>query len=168
MSLTMSELSAPAFERGLTILATLLEKGEAHADEHDIAPASLLEARLIADMLPLSAQVQRASDTAKFALQRIGGGEAPRFADDETTFAQLRQRIADTISYVRSVDPATLDAGATRAVTVKWGAGSTEFTGASYLLKFALPNFYFHIVTAHDILRQQGVKIGKLDYLGPF
>jgi hypothetical protein len=168
MSLTMSKASVPAFVRGLTILSTLLKKGEEHAAQAGIKPETLLGARLAEDMLPLTAQVQRASDTAKFAVQRIGGGEAPKFADDETSFAQLQERIASTIAYLQSVDAAQLDAGAEREVTLKFGSFGANFTGESYLLTFALPNFYFHVVTAYDILRNQGVKIGKLDYLGAF
>lgn len=168
MSLPMSALTVPVFVRGLSILSTLLEKGEEHALEHDIAPAALLGARLAADMLPLSSQVQRASDAAKFAVKRISGGDAPGFADDETTFAQLQERIANTIAWLDSVDAGALDVGATREVSLQWGAASAEFTGTTYLLTVALPNFYFHVVTAYDILRNQGVKIGKLDFLGPF
>jgi hypothetical protein len=168
MSLTMSKASVPAFVRGLTILSTLLKKGEEHAAQAGTEPEALLGARLAEDMLPLTAQVQRASDTAKFAAQRIGGSEAPKFADDETSFAQLQERIASTIAYLQSVDAAQLDAGAEREVTLKFGSFGANFTGESYLLSFALPNFYFHVVTAYDILRNQGVKIGKLDYLGAF
>ena len=168
MSLTMSELTVPVFVRGLTVLSTLLKKGEVHAAQAGLAPQALLEARLAADMLPLAAQVQRASDSAKFAVQRIGGGDAPRFADDETTFDQLQTRIAQTIAYLESADAAGLDAGGARAISLNWGSTHGEFTGASYLLTIALPNFYFHVVTAYDILRNQGVKVGKLDYLGPF
>lgn len=168
MSLTMSQLSVPAFVRGLKILSTLLSKGEQHAADAGIDPASLLGARLTDDMLPLSAQIQRASDTSKFAAQRLSAGEAPKFADDEQSFADLQQRIASTIAYLESVDHAALDAGETREITLNWGAAGGTFTGQSYLLLFALPNFYFHIVTAYDILRQQGVQVGKLDYLGPF
>lgn len=166
MSLTMSQISVPVFVRALNVLSTLLTKGEEHASVNGLAPEALLGARLAADMLPLSAQVQRASDTAKFAAQRISGGEGPKFADDETTFAQLQERIAQTVAYLEGVDAAQLDAGADREVKLSWA--NATFTGESYLLTFALPNFFFHIVTAYDILRNQGVKLGKLDYLGPF
>jgi hypothetical protein len=168
MSLSMSKVSVPAFVRGLRILSTLLAKGEEHAAQAGIAPEAMLDARLAEDMLPLSAQVQRAGDASKFAVQRISGVDGPKFPDDETSFAELQERIANTIAWLESVDPALLDAGKEREVTVKWGAAGASFTGESYLLSFALPNFYFHIVTAYDILRNQGVKIGKLDYLGPF
>jgi len=168
MSLNLSQLTVPVFVRGLKILSTLLEKGEQHAAEQGIVPEILLGARLADDMLPLSAQIQRASDTSKFAAQRIGGADAPKFADDETTFDQLRERIAQTVAYLESVDPAQLDAGAGREVTLNHPSGAQVFTAESYLLTFALPNFYFHVVTAYDILRHKGVKLGKLDYLGPF
>lgn len=168
MSLTMSQLTVPVFVRGLKVLATLLKKGEDHAARHGMAPAALLDARLAADMLPLAAQIQRASDTSKFAVQRIGGGDAPRFADDEATFGQLQERIAKTIDYIENADAARLDAGGTRPVTLNWGATTGDFNGASYLLTVALPNFYFHVVTAYDILRHRGVQIGKLDFLGTF
>jgi len=168
MALTMSELTVPVFVRGLNVLSTLLKKGEEHALEHGIAPAALLGASLAADMLPLSSQVQRASDASKFAVKRIGGVDAPGFADDETTFAQLQERIANTIAWLQRVPVSDLDSGATRSVSLQWGAASAEFTGTSYLLTVALPNFYFHVVTAYDILRNKGVPVGKLDFLGPF
>lgn len=168
MSVTLSRLSIPAFVRGLTILSTLLAKGEAHAVAAGVAPGTLLDARLAPDMLPLAAQVQRAGDTAKFAAQRLGGGDAPKFADTETTFAQLQGRIADTIAYLNGADRAQIDAAGAREVRLNWTASGPVFTGETYLLTFALPNFYFHVTTAHDILRNQGVQIGKLDYLGPF
>jgi hypothetical protein len=168
MSLTMSKASIPAFVRGLTVLSMLLKKGEEHAAQAGVSPETLLGARLADDMLPLSAQVQRASDASKFAVQRISGSEGPKFPDIEATFAELQERIANTIAWLQSVDTALLDASNDKDVTVTWGSTSASFSGESYLLSFALPNFYFHIVTAYDILRNQGVKIGKLDYLGSF
>ena len=168
MALSLSKASVPAFVRGLKVLSDLLKKGEEHAAQAGIAPETLLGARLAEDMLPLSAQVQRASDASKFAVQRLSGGEAPKFADDETSFAQLQQRITNTIDYLQGVDLAQVDAGEGREVSLKFGSFGATFSGESYLLSFALPNFYFHVVTAYDILRNQGVKIGKLDYLGSF
>lgn len=168
MALSLSKASVPAFVRGLKVLSDLLKKGEEHAAQAGIPPETLLGARLAEDMLPLSAQIQRASDASKFAVQRLSGGDAPKFADDETSFAQLQQRIANTIAYLEGVDGAQVDAGEDREVSLKFGSFGATFSGESYLLTFALPNFYFHVVTAYDILRNQGVKIGKLDYLGPF
>jgi uncharacterized protein len=168
MSPSMHDISVPLFVRGLTILAQLLEKGEAHAAQAGLAPETLLGARLADDMFPLTGQIQRASDAAKLAVQRLSAGDGPRFADEETTFAQLQERIAATIAYVESVDAARFEGSADREIRLNWNESGPVFTGASYLLTFALPNFYFHVVTAYDILRNQGVKVGKLDYLGPF
>jgi uncharacterized protein len=168
MPLSMSSVSVPLFVRGLKILSTLLQKGEEFAAEKGMVPEALLAARLADDMLPLSAQVQRASDASKLSVHRLAGGDAPKFADDETSFQQLQERIANTIAYLESVAAADLDASNAKTIQLNWGSFSPSFDGESYLLTFALPNFYFHIVTAYDILRNQGVKLGKLDYLGAF
>lgn len=168
MTMTMSELSVPVLVRGLTVLGALLDKGEAHAAAAGVAPEALLSARLAPDMLPLSAQVQSACDTAKLAIQRLGGVTGPVFANDETTFAQLRQRIAATIAYMESVDTAAIDASFGREIQLNWTATGPVFTAQGYLLSFTLPNFFFHVTTAYDILRHQGVSIGKSDYLGAY
>lgn len=168
MSLSIYQASVPVFIRGLSVLATLLEKGAAHAAANGIDPAELVNARLAPDMYPLSGQVQRASDASKFAVQRLSQVESPRFPDEETTFEQLRQRVADTIAYLRSVPADKLDGAEDRRITLSFGEFKPEFQGGAYLLTFALPNFYFHITTAYDILRHAGVPIGKLDYLGPY
>lgn len=166
MSITMSKLSVPVFVRGLKTLSKLLSKGEEHAVQAGISPDILLGSRLAADMLTLSAQIQRACDTSKFAVQRLSGISGPAFADDETTFSQLQERIDNTIIYLTSADAALIDAGAQKDIELGWL--NHVFTGESYLLTFALPNFYFHVVTAYDIMRNQGVPLGKLDYLGQF
>ena len=114
-------------------------------------------------MYPLSGQIQRASDASKFAAQRLSRIEAPKFPDDETTLAQLRQRVADTIAYLQGLAPQA-DGAESRKVTLSFGDFKPEFQGDAYLLSFALPNFYFHVATAYGILRNQGVKIGKLDF----
>jgi hypothetical protein len=165
MALSMYQVSVPVLVRGLTVLSDLLKKAEAHVEQHGSVPDAMLSARLADDMLPLSAQVQRASDTSKMSVERLSGVAAPKFEDNETSFDQLQQRIANTITYLQSVDTAQFEGSEARAVKLNFG-GFPDFTGASYLLTFALPNFYFHITTAHDILRNQGVAIGKLDYLG--
>jgi hypothetical protein len=164
----MSQISVPQFVRGLTNLSALLEKAEAYAVQTGMTPEAMLGAQLAPDMLPLTGQVQRASDTAKFAVQRISGEPGPSFADDETTFAQLQARIANTIAYIENADVGKLDDGIDREIKINWTSPPTTFSGMSYLLNFALPNFYFHIATAHGILRNQGVGNGKRDYLGPF
>ncbi|MGE8656141.1 MAG: DUF1993 domain-containing protein [Achromobacter sp.] len=168
MSLSMYQASVPVFIRGLTVLAALLEKGAAHAAATGSDPAALVNARLAPDMYPLSGQVQRASDAAKFAAQRLAQVEAPKFPDDETTFEQLQKRVADTIAYLRSVPADKLDGAEGRKVTLSFGEFKPQFQGDAYLLTFALPNFYFHVTTAYDILRHAGVPIGKLDFLGPY
>lgn len=166
MSLTMYRASIPAFIRGLEVLSTLLEKAVAFADEKGIAHADIIGARLAPDMLPFASQIQRASDTSKLSAQRLAGGEAPRFEDNEDSFDALQERIANTIIYLKSIDAKQLDGSDTRTVTVKFKDAQPSFSGVDYLLGFGLPNFYFHVVTAYDILRHLGVPIGKMDYLG--
>jgi len=168
MSLSMYKVSAPVFVRGLNVIASLLRKAQAHAEETGKVPETLLSARLADDMLPLTAQVQRASDTSKLSIERLSGIAAPKFPDNEASFEQLQQRIANTIAYIESVGEEHFADSETREVALSFGSFKPTFTGESYLLTFALPNFYFHVVTLHDILRNQGVKIGKIDYLGPY
>jgi hypothetical protein len=160
MSISTYDASAPVFVRGFRVLSDLLAKAEAHGGD------SLVEARLAPDMLNLAGQVQRASDTAKFAIARLGDVQPPSFEDNETTIADLRKRIDATVDWIQSVDRAALEAGATRAISRKFKDTEHSFTGASYLLTFAIPNFFFHVTTAYDILRHNGVGVGKLDYLG--
>jgi hypothetical protein len=164
----MHQVSVPVFVRGLNVLADLLKKAEAYVEQHGSVPDAMISARLADDMLPLSAQVQRASDTSKLSVERLSGVPAPKFEDNETSFDQLQERIANTIAYLNSVGAAQFDGSEARAITLNFGSFAPEFKGDEYLLTFALPNFYFHIVTAHDILRNQGVPVGKRDYLGPF
>jgi len=167
MPLSMHRASVPVFVRALNVLSTLLEKGEAHAKAQGWNPDDLVAARLTDDMLPLSGQIQRASDASKGAVARLTGVEAPAMPDEETSFAQLRKRVADTLAYIQSVDPEAFDGSEDRIVELKLPGGTLTFTGEDYLLGFALPNFFFHVVTAYDVLRHKGVQIGKLDYLGP-
>ncbi|CAB3775899.1 DUF1993 domain-containing protein [Pararobbsia alpina] len=168
MSLTMYQTSVPVFVRGLKILSTLLGKAQAYTIEHGQDPADLLNARLAPDMLSLIGQVQRASDTSKLSGQRLSGVAAPRFEDTETSFAELEQRIAKSIAYLETLQPAQFEGSESRTIQLNFGEFKPSFTGNSYLLTFALPNFFFHITTAHDILRHNGLPIGKLDYLGTF
>lgn len=168
MSLSLFDASVPVFTRGLTILSTLLDRAEAHATESDIALSTYVEARLAPDMLTLAGQVQRASDTAKFGAARLTGTQAPSFADDETTFDQLRERCAKTIAYLSTMRPESYAGSEARTVTFGGGATKWALPGDRYLLQFALPNFFFHVTTAYDILRHKGVPVGKRDYLGPY
>ena len=164
MPLSMYDASVPVFKRGLGVLSTLIAKGEAHGGD----AAALVGARLAPDMLTFAGQVQRANDSAKFAAARLTGGTGPSFPDDETTLAQLRDRCTATIAYLDTVTAEAFEGSETRSVTFGGGDNKWTLVGTAYLLSFALPNFYFHVTTAYDILRHQGVAIGKRDYLGPF
>ena len=161
-------LSVPGFIRGLGVLSGYLQKAEAFATEKGIDPKTLVEARLAPDMLSLAGQVQRASDTSKGSIVRLTGVAAPRFEDNEASIAELRQRIAKSLAFIDTVDPAAFEGSERREITLSFPTLKATFNGEDYLLKFALPNFYFHLATAHAILRQQGLAIGKTDYLGDF
>lgn len=168
MALSMYEASVPVFVNALKNLAALLKKGEEHAAAKKIDPSVLLGWRLAPDMLPLTSQVQLASDNAKGPASRIAGVERPAFEDNETTFEALHARIARTIAYLESIDRSNFDDAASRKVAFPVRGNEVLFDGDAYLLHFAMPNFFFHVATAYDILRNAGVEIGKLDYLGPF
>jgi Uncharacterized protein conserved in bacteria len=165
MSISMYEISAPVFIRLLKNLSTFLDKGQAHADARKIAPTVLPASRLIADMLPLSKQVQIATDHAKGAMARLAGVEIPKYEDNEQTIEELKARIAKTVAFVESFKPEQIRGTEDHNIAFTMGSNDFKYTGEGYLLEFALPNFYFHVVTAYDILRQNGVDIGKRDFL---
>ncbi len=167
MPLSMHRATIPVLVRGLTVLGAYLDKAQAHEDLTGLAPGALIQARLYEDMGALVSQVQRASDTSKATAERLTGVKSPAMPDTETTYAELKARIATTIAYLESVPADAFEGSEERGVPLKAGPLATTLSGADYLLQFALPNFYFHVTTAHDILRSQGVKIGKLDYIGP-
>lgn len=166
MSLTMHSSSIPAFVRSLNNLSAILKKGADHAAEHEIDPTVLVAARLFPDMFPLSRQVQIACDVCKGAAARISGVEAPSHEDNESSFEELQERIAKTIEFLQSVPVEAIDG--TEDKQVKFQAGSLEidFTGATYLSMWALPNLYFHVTTTYNILRHNGVALGKIDFVG--
>ncbi|PIB93617.1 DUF1993 family protein [Caulobacter sp. FWC2] len=166
MSVTLQTVAVTSLTRGLKTLLLLLEKAKAHAEAAGTSPDAYVEARLFEDMLPLSGQIQRVSDTAKGAVARLTGLDAPPMADEEKTFADLQDRIARTLAYVESVPASAFDGAETREVTVPAGPFTLQFTGLDYLLEFVIPNFQFHVVTAYDILRHKGVPLGKRDFLG--
>ncbi|WP_020654284.1 DUF1993 domain-containing protein [Massilia niastensis] len=169
MSISMTTATVPVFRQMLGSLAAVLEKAEAHAQEHRIEPDALLQARLYPDMFPLVRQVQIATDFAKGATARLAGVEVPSYDDNETSFSQLQQRITKTLGFIDSVAPADIDAGQQRPITHGAGERARHFeNGERYLTRFALPNFYFHLTTAYAILRHNGVPIGKKDYIGSF
>ncbi|AFL53257.1 hypothetical protein ABIE78_000853 [Sinorhizobium fredii] len=165
MPLTMYTLSIPVFARGFSALGGLLDKAEAFAVESGTPLDDFFNARLAPDMLPLSGQIQRASDTSKNAIARLTTLEVPRFPDDEQNFADLRKRIAKTVAFFDTVTPEHLEGSEKREVTLSFPNLKVTFSGDDYLLKFVLPNFYFHLTTAYDILRHRGVPIGKTDYI---
>ena len=166
MPLSMSQVSLPAFLRGFDVLSTLLDKAEQHAEAKKIDVAVLMQARLSLDMMPFVRQVQTICDGPKLALARLSGIEAPSFPDTETSFAELRDRVAKTRDFVGSIKPESLEGAETRAISLKAGPRTLDFAGQDYLLAFVLPNFYFHVTTAYAILRHNGVPLGKIDYLG--
>ena len=162
----MYNASIPALTRGLTNLKGIIEKAEAHAAARNIKEDAVMNARLALDMFAFARQVQIVTDTAKGAAARLTGGTAPVFEDNETTLGQLKDRLQKTIDYVSSVDQKAFDGSETREVVMKFPNATFEFVGFSYLTGFVLPNFYFHMTTAYDILRHYGFDLGKGDYLG--
>lgn len=167
MPLSMSQASLPTFEITLTALSGLLDKAEAFATAKKIDPAVLLRTRLAPDMFDLTRQVQVATDQARRGSARLAGVEAPSIADDETTIAQLKDRIAKTVAYLKTLDRAKIDAATERQITIPLGPDKKgEMKGDDYLNHFMLPNFYFHCTAAYAILRHCGVDVGKRDFLG--
>ena len=166
MSLSMHSASVPVFVRMLGNLGRWLDKAEAHAAAKKFETGVFLASRLAPDMLPLIKQIQIACDAAKFGVARLAGVEAPKFEDNETGFAELRERIRKTIAYVQSVPAAQIDGTEAKDVVVPRRDGSMTLKGEPYLKHFVLPNFYFHVTTAYALLRHNGVELGKGDYLG--
>lgn len=166
MTLSMYQTSVPVFVRALGALSDILDKAEAFVKEQGLDEQAVLDLRLAPDMFALARQVQIASDAAKGGVARLAGVESPGFPDTETSFAELRHRIAKTIAFVQSVPAELIDGSQDRAIIVQAGPTELTFTGRSFLLDFALPNLFFHISTAYGLLRQAGVRIGKSDYLG--
>ena len=166
MSLSMYQASVPRFANSLGNLSRILDKAQAHIDARKIADATLTSYRLFPDMLPLSTQVQIACDTAKGLVARLSGVDAPAFDDNETTLAQLKERIAKTIAFMQSVPADKIDDTEDKDIVTKRGDKETHYKGMQFLLGHAVPNFYFHVTTTYNILRHNGVEIGKRDYLG--
>jgi hypothetical protein len=166
MATELYDLTIPVFLRGFKALSVILEKGRAHADENRIPHEKLLGARLCEDMAPLTSQIQRASDAAKFTAVRLGQIENVPMDDNEASFDALLDRIARTVAFLEAVDPAAINGREDADVELKTPNKSFAFKGRAYALNFALPNFYFHVTTAYAILRSRGVPLGKMDYLG--
>ena len=166
MTLSMYQASVPVFTRALTNLRSVLAKGEAYATEKGFDPGVLVQSRLIADMVPLSRQVQIACDMAKNGSYRLAGIEPPKFEDDETTFAQLLARIDRTIDAIGTLRADQIDGSEGRDIHLVMRTGALDFKGQAYLLDFVLPNLFFPSTTTYAILREAGVPIGKTDFIG--
>ena len=166
MTISMYQASVPCFVRTLGNLSAILDKAQAHVDAKKLDATALTSYRLYPDMLPMTRQVQIACDAAKGLVARLSGLENPVHEDTEKTLVELQARIAKTLAFVQSVTPAQLDGTEEKDIVVKRGDVETHYQGMQYLLGNALPNFYFHVTTAYNILRHNGVEIGKRDYLG--
>ena len=162
---SMYDASIPPILRALNNLSHILNKGEAHANAKEIELAVLFNARLFPDMFPLSRQVQIATDMSKGAAARLAGVEVPSYDDNETTFADLQARIAKTIAFIEAVTPAQLEGAEKRDIEIMVRKAKMEFTGQDYLQKWVMPNVYFHVATTYNILRHNGVELGKPDFL---
>jgi uncharacterized protein len=168
MSLSMHQASVPMIKTLLTAFSAVLDKGAAFAEAKKIDPSVLVTARLAPDMLPLSKQVQIATDIARRGAARLSGQEAPSYADDETTLDALKARIAKTLAYIEQIPAAQIDGSEGKQITIKMGGEDVTMTGQRYLVGFVIPNVVFHCTTGYNILRHNGVDIGKRDFLGAF
>ncbi|MDJ0731922.1 MAG: DUF1993 domain-containing protein [Crocosphaera sp.] len=166
MTLSMYQAAIPPMTRSLNSLVGILEKGAAYAEAKKIEPQVLIGFRLYPDMFPLSRQVQIASDIAGRGAARLGGVEAPTMEDNETSFPELIDRLKQTIAYLETLTPEQIDGTEEKTIELPVGSETLTFDGQSFLLYFVLPNVYFHVTTAYDILRHCGVEVGKRDYLG--
>lgn len=166
MTISMYLASAPRIANALNNLIHLLDVAQKHVDAKKIDVATLTHFRLFPDMLPMSRQVQIASDTAKGVMARLAGVDIPAYEDKEVTLADLQARLAKTVAFVNSFTPAQIDGTEDKAIVTKRGETETHYTGMQFLLGHALPNVYFHSSMVYAILRHNGVEIGKRDYLG--
>lgn len=166
MSLTMHTATVPTCTRALNNLAAILEKAAAHTEARKIGPAVLLNTRLYPDMFPLATQIHIANDIAQGGAARLAGAEVPVFEAKERTFPEWIAASRSTIAYLESLKPAQFEGSEARTITWQTRTSSRNMLGTPYLFNHVLPNVFFHVATAYDILRQAGVELGKLDYLG--
>ena len=166
MKISMYQASVPRFASALGNLSGLLDKAQAHVEAKKLDAAVLTGYRLYPDMLPMTAQVQIACDNAKRVVALLSGVENPSYEDTEKTIADLKARIAKTIAFIQSVPQAKIDGTDEKEIVIKRGDKETRYKGLQFLLGHAVPNFYFHVTTTYNILRHNGVDIGKRDYLG--
>ena len=168
MSVTMFQASVPVCTQILGGLAGVLEKAETHAATRKIDEAALLTARLYPNMFTLTRQVQIATDFGRNAVGRLAGVELLSLPNTETSFADLRSRVAASIAWIGTLTPAQIDDTEDKIINFSAGTRSMSFPGRQYLLQFCLPHFFFHAATAYDILRHNGVELGKRDFVGSF
>ena len=168
MNLSMYQASVPVCMRMFRNLVGRLEKGAAHAEARGIDPSVLLNARLFPDMFPLIRQVQVATDIGKRGAERLAGDAVSFVEDDETSFGELIERVRTVISYMDGLSPDRIGGKDDEPITFKLRGQDVTFSGREFLLNFVMPNVYFHITTAYNILRHNGVELGKPDYLGRF
>ena len=166
MTLSMYQASIPGFVRMLENFSAILDKAAASAEARKIDPAVLVGARLSPDMHPLSRQIQIATDTVKGGGARLAQVDVPSFADTETTFPELKERLAKTVAFLNTLTAAQIDGSEDRTVTMKAGPRELSFSGRDYLFNFVIPNLYFHLMATYAILRHNGVDVGKMDFLG--
>jgi len=166
MSLSLYQSSVPVYERALTAFLAILDKAEEHAQARKFNPDNYLAMRLSPDMFPFVRQVQSFCDHAKNSSYRLAAKDPPIKEDKETTLAELRERIQATLAMLKSIDGKAMEGAETREIVIPAGANKLKMPGADYLLHFAIPNFYFHLTTAYDILRASGVEIGKRSFIG--
>lgn len=166
MSRNIYQASARTYTHNLKNLSAWLKKAEKDARARGIDPSVFTSARLAPDMLPLTAQVQIATDHAKGSCARLAGLSAPSFKDDEVSFEDLQKRIAKTLEFIRGIKTAQYEGAESREIVLQIPIGKLSFSGSDYLYGWALPNFWFHLTTAYDILRHNGVQLGKGDFLG--
>lgn len=166
MSLSMYRASVPVYIRMLKNLIAMLEKAASHCEANKIDPAVLINYRLYPDMLNFCKQVQIAADSAKNGTSFLAGLEPPKFEDNEKTFPELIERVRNTIAYLETIKPDQIDGSEERLVHIKRGDKTVDYRGQDLLLTRTLPNFFFHVTTAYDILRHNGVVLGKQDFLG--
>lgn len=164
--MSLYEFTVPAFTHALANLSNQIDKAAAYADRKKIDTKTLAGVRLIADMLPLASQVQIACDTAKGAVGRLGGVDVPKHEDTETTFPELKARIAKTLDFIKTVKPEQFVGAEKKEIVLQFPSITLKFNGQDYVRKFALPNFYFHATMVYALLRQNGVELGKGDFLG--
>lgn len=167
MSLSIYDASVPVVIRALTALSGVLEKGEVHAKAKETDEANYLTSRLVPDMLPLSDQVRIACDIPRRGLTRMAGQEPEAMEDKEGSFADLKGRIADTITVLEGIAPQSLEGSETRIITLPTPRGDLVMSGKDFLFSFILANLHFHCTMSYVLLRKAGVELGKSDYVGP-